>query len=28
MKEDEFVFLVLSNSSGRPVSPTIWQPVQ
>jgi hypothetical protein len=28
MKEDEFVLLVLSSASGRPVSPTVWQPVQ
>ncbi|HKP76191.1 MAG TPA: hypothetical protein VJT67_11750 [Longimicrobiaceae bacterium] len=28
MKEDEFIFLVLSNSNGLPVSPSVWQPVQ
>jgi hypothetical protein len=28
MKEDDFVLFVLSNASGRPASPTVWQPVQ
>ena len=28
MKEDDFVLFVLSNATGRPVPPTIWQPVQ
>jgi hypothetical protein len=28
MTEDEFVLFVLSNASGRPASPSVWQPVQ
>lgn len=28
MKEDEFIFYVLTYANGQPVSPTIWQPAQ
>ena len=28
MKEDEFIFFVLTYANGQPVSPTIWQPAQ
>jgi hypothetical protein len=28
MTEDDFILFVLSNSTGRPASPTVWQPVQ
>ena len=28
MKEDDFILFVLSNATGHPVSPTVWQPVQ